>query len=615
MADSAEPLTHRYSAFISYSHADAKAVRKLHRQLETYRLPAQLAGAKGHGARRLKPVFRDSDEMSAAHDLTEAIREALAQADYLIVICSPDAAKSQWVGREIEVFRALHGDRRILAALMSGDPETSFPPALRHGAHDSAIEPLAADFRPGASGGRMAMLRLVAPMAGVHLDDLVHRDAQRQLRRFSLVSAGTVVTIAIVALLAMLALNARTDAALQARRANGLGDFMLSDLRKGLEAAGRHDLLREVNRATLEADVDVSKMTPEQRIQRAAALQNVAKDAEKAGDLSSARAKVDEAYKITAALLSAKPNDPKRLFAHAQSEYWVGFVSWREGNGAAAKAGFESYARLANHLSTTDPKNDDWRMEKVYASNNLGMLVLRHAKDAVGAEPYFRKSLEELATITTHRPNNFDALFDRTNALGWLADCQRLQHRLRDASATRETQKNVLVGILAKNPRHHEVQSKLLGYQLAAARIAAEMGDEGRALSLLESGRQKALAMAEDDPDNKDLGKQARMFELFKARAWLDRPKRNQPSSAEIATVLGDCASLGPGSVNQEISDLCGVLLARLRMQEGDQAGAVAALAPVQGRTANNHDVLTARWGLDLAAEARPVQLAIGVTK
>jgi hypothetical protein len=40
--DDAAPVTTRYSAFISYSHADASFVGRLHRQLESYRLPRRV---------------------------------------------------------------------------------------------------------------------------------------------------------------------------------------------------------------------------------------------------------------------------------------------------------------------------------------------------------------------------------------------------------------------------------------------------------------------------------------------------------------------------------------------------------------------------------------------
>jgi len=612
MPDGAPQTSRHYSAFVSYSQADMRLVRRLHRKLEGYRLPARLRAGAGLPSGRLKPLFRDNDDLSAASDLTEAVREALADSDFLIVACSPRAAASHWVAREIELFRHIRGDDHILTALIDGEPETAFPAALlrRRKGH----EPLAADFRPGAGGDRLALLKLVAPLAGVRLDDLIHRDAQRRMRQVLAGSAGALATASIVATLAVATLNARSQAAIQARRANGLGEFMTSDLRKGLEAAGRHDLLKEVNRAALQASEteDVAKMTPEQQEQRAAVLQNIAKDAEKAGDLATARQKVDDAYGITAALLAARKDDPKRIFAHAQSEYWTGFISWREGKAAAAKAGFEAYARLATRLVAVDPTNSEWQFEPIYASVNLGMLALRQAGDAALAERYFRSSLAALDVIIRRRPGDPEARSERQKDLAWLADSQRLQGRLREAAATREEQRRLLEATLAKDPRNVEAKRFLLAHDLAIARIAILEGDAGRAISLLEAGHKRALALEAEDPDNKDFPKQARMFELFQARLWLDPAisTANRPPPSRISEVLGTCAPLGTGADNREISDFCGALLARFRMSQRDVRGAEMALVPVRQHLAQQRDVLTARWGLNLAQEAGTMQLA-----
>ena len=609
MADSAEPLTHRYSAFISYSHADAKAVRKLHRQLETYRLPVQLAGPKGHGARRLKPVFRDSDEMSAAHDLTEAIREALAQADYLIVICSPDAAKSQWVGREIEVFRALHGDRRILAALMSGDPETSFPPALRHGAHDSAIQPLAADFRPGASGGRMAMLRLVAPMAGVHLDDLVHRDAQRRMRRILVGAACAVAAITVVAAMALVTLNARSEATVQRSRASGLGEFMITDLRKGLKAAGQSDLLAEVDRAALQAypGENLSRLGPEQLEGRAKAQHAMGEDSEKRGDLPTARAQFEAAWRATAALLTAKPDDPKRIFTHAQSEYWVGFINWREGKGNEAKAHFEAYTMLAARLVAIDPSNDDWVMETVYAEKNLGMLALRQSGDTMVAVKQFEAAIKSLAILAKHKPKDRGVMDELEDADAWLADSQRLQGNLNGARASREAQRQILQSLMMKAQRDIELKGRMLRYDLAIARIELAQGAFERAVEDLRAGQRQAQALAQSDPENADHAKQARMFELFLVRTWLDMPSRTRPPIGVLNSTLGDCHSTARGFNNDELSDFCAILSARIFALTGDESSAQAALAIPLRHAAARHDILTAHWGLNITEEAKLV--------
>ena len=55
-----------YSAFISYSSADVAHARWLHRALEAYKLPARSRTehpALRPDGRRLKPVFRDRDEL------------------------------------------------------------------------------------------------------------------------------------------------------------------------------------------------------------------------------------------------------------------------------------------------------------------------------------------------------------------------------------------------------------------------------------------------------------------------------------------------------------------------------------------------------------------------
>ena len=102
------------------------------------------------------------------------------------MICSPAAKASEWVGHEIELFRALHGDAPIRAALIEGQPEDAFPTALMTG---TGAQPVAADFRRRGSARKLAVLKLVAALAGVQLDELVQRDGQRRTRRVLAASA------------------------------------------------------------------------------------------------------------------------------------------------------------------------------------------------------------------------------------------------------------------------------------------------------------------------------------------------------------------------------------------------------------------------------------------
>ena len=241
--------TRRFSAFISYSHADERFAKRLHRALETYRLP-RLAGADP--SRRLKAAFRDSDELAAAFDLTAAVREAIAQSDFLIVVCSATSAKSEWVGREIEFFRNLHGDAGILAVITEGEIETAFHPALHGRTGGPLLEPLAADFRRDGGGRKLALLKLVAVLAGVRLDELIHRDGQRRIRQTFLASGAVLTTATVIAALALVATSERRAAEQERSKAGGLVSFMDSGLRSDLQSAGRLDVLSRINREALD---------------------------------------------------------------------------------------------------------------------------------------------------------------------------------------------------------------------------------------------------------------------------------------------------------------------------------------------------------------------------
>ena len=59
----------RFAAFISYSHADAKAAEKLQRQLERYRLPEHVKLTPDGDSPRLGIIFRDRDDLAAATGL------------------------------------------------------------------------------------------------------------------------------------------------------------------------------------------------------------------------------------------------------------------------------------------------------------------------------------------------------------------------------------------------------------------------------------------------------------------------------------------------------------------------------------------------------------------
>lgn len=190
--------SYRYWAFISYSSRDKQWARWLHRSIESYGIPAQFVAhptpAGQPAPKRFHPLFRDRDELPASSDLGGHLKEALRASRYLIVICSPHAARSQWVNTEIVTFQNLGRHDRIFILLADGEPHAGddrecFPDALRQ----VKPEPKAADARPQGDGKEKAKLALLAGMLGVNLDSLIQREKSRKLqRRISAVVAAMI---------------------------------------------------------------------------------------------------------------------------------------------------------------------------------------------------------------------------------------------------------------------------------------------------------------------------------------------------------------------------------------------------------------------------------------
>ncbi len=201
-------MNYRYKAFISYSHADEAMARWLHRSLESYRPPPQLGITS-----RLRPVFRDREELAASTDLSEEIMAALRASESLVVICSRSAAASHWVNEEVRLFQSLAQGKRVFCLLVDGTPngaeDECLPPILRR---NDGHEPLAADLRRSADGKRGALLKLAAGLLGVRYDDLRQRDLLARQRRLALVAASSFGAMLLAVGLAWFAWQSRQEA-------------------------------------------------------------------------------------------------------------------------------------------------------------------------------------------------------------------------------------------------------------------------------------------------------------------------------------------------------------------------------------------------------------------
>jgi hypothetical protein len=496
----------RYWAFISYSHKDSRFGRRLHRALETYRLPARLVGRstrQGVVPRRLALVFRDREELPASHDLSQEVRAALGASGSLIVLCSPDARASQWVASEVEVFRALYPDRPVLAAIVRGDPAECFPSVLVRDAAGDSVEPLAADFRRGHDGWHLGLLKLMAGIVGLRVDELVQRDSQRRVQRVTAVTAGAMAAVVGMGALTLFALTAQREAEHQRQEAERLIGFMSTDLREKLRGVGRLDVMSVVNQTALAYfDRERNAMTPDSRARRALLLEALGEDDENRGNHAAALPKFRQAFAVTAQLLARDPQNPERVFDHAQSMYWMGFDAYARGDVAGARPHFENYRKLAEKLVTLAPREGRSWHEFAYAEGNLCALAFERPPHPKLALQLCSEALGHMESAASRLGRTDLIKADLANRHAWLADAYRalgddahaLRHRLINEQLMQELMKS--------DPGNMDFKIAWIAVESALAKLEAHAAQPARAIARLQRASAVIDDMVRFDPAN-----------------------------------------------------------------------------------------------------------------
>jgi len=407
-----EGASYRYWAFISYSSRDRSWARWLHRAIETYGIPAQLVRhdtpAGEPAPKRFHPLFHDRAELPASSDLGAEIEAALRASRYLIVVCSPHAAQSHWVNKEVKTFHSLGRHHRVLAVIVDGAPNTGderecFPPALR------AHEPIAADARPEGDGKTNAKLKLLAGMLGVNFDALKQRDAHRKIRQLQMVVAASLVLAAGLGGLAWYASHQREKAVRARQQAESILEFLLYDLRDKLAPLGRLDIIRDVQTRVDRYYEELGVEREEARMvaNRAAAHLNDGDRLFSEGRLQSALDAYRKSMQLVQRLVATDPSNTRWQDFLSECKDRVGGVLLAQGDPAGALSVHRESLRIRQWLVTTYPSNMAWQQRLSWSHDHVGDVMLARG-DLAEALRAYREALAIRQRLANDEPGLVD---------------------------------------------------------------------------------------------------------------------------------------------------------------------------------------------------------------
>lgn len=502
MAETVEP---KYSAFLSYSHHDSTWAKWLHAGLEGTRIDKDLVGREtpaGPVPRSLRPIFRDRDDFAAGPSLTEQTLAALQASKFLVVLCSPHAANSQYVDEEIRRFTTMGRGHRIIAVIVEGEPgdpeRECFPPALRYKVGPDGTltedrqEPIAADARPQGDGKEMARQKVVAGLLGVGLDEIVHR-AERARRRHARIRD------AIIAALVVLTLASGAGfvwARYELGRNEALLDRTLQRatalVNSAVQLSEQFRVPRTVSLGILEQAEglfrDMSELgreTMQLRHRKAVMLIEFARNYAILGNTQARETRATDAQQLMAALVAEQPDNLSWQSDLSAAETELGNALVAKGKLPEALARYRASLAIRQRLTVADPRNVDWQFSLADIYRAVGIVLATQGKSAEALDSY-RASLTITERLALADPSKLPLKQDIALDHFRIGDVLRQLGKLAEALQEFQTSVDIRQQLALADPDNANWQ---LSLSWSHSRIGDVFADQNKLADALESHR------------------------------------------------------------------------------------------------------------------------------
>jgi tetratricopeptide (TPR) repeat protein len=332
-------------------------------------------------------------------------------------------------------------------------------------------------------------------------------------------------------------------------------------------------------------------------MQRSRALNLMGEVAFDRGNLKEAGQLYEQAMAGTAEAVRRSPDDPQRIFDHAQNVFYVGEVARFAGRPAEAEAAWRDYKRLADRMSALAPDSLKYRMEVLYAEEDLGISLYYQHRFAEARRLLDGAAgpMEKLASLYPA-----DATYQKEFAteLAWIADTQRSEGNFGGAIGTRKRQISTLEQQLEK-AEDSDVRSRLISGHEGLGVVLAEDGQPDRAIDELQSSIGEAERLIPLEPRNaqwKSIAADARL-QLALTLLSVGRPDDAAQETESGCTLAASLPAVS-ATARTRLGTTCAMMRCRLALGAGNtqQAATFAERALQSGRAEHSEDPISDRY-------------------
>lgn len=198
--------------------------------------------------------------------------------------------------------------------------------------------------------------------------------------------------------------------------------------------------------------------------------------------------------------MDREPDNTDRIYEHAQSVYWAGYVPYRKRSYLEAENYFLDYIHHAENLKRLEPTSLRGSQEITYAYTNFGIL-LKEQKKYEQAQKYYLKALPSYIKISDNHPENLRLREDLANAYAWLADINKITDPVKRLEY-RILQNSIYAELLKEFPYDLNLKHRSLGGSSGLAISKYHLGDFEETRKIVLKAIPHAINLVDRDSEN-----------------------------------------------------------------------------------------------------------------